>query len=507
MPGSDRLRVVMFSAEAYPYVQVGGLGDVMGALPKVLDTMGARVTLVVPSYKTIDHPQHNIVPYSPVPAFQVPMGPGFARAEVFRTWMPESEVEVLFIGCPEYFSREGVYDDPITREGYFDNMERFVFFMRAGIELLSRIGEPADVIHCHDSQTALIPGMLRTSYQADPFFASSGTLLTIHNVAYQGLYPRETLYWAGIDQRYFYPTSPFEFWGRVNFMKVGIEYADLINTVSKTYAAEIQSGPEYGYGLEGVLRGRKADLTGIVNGIDYRVWDPRTDPILPARYSADDLSGKLVCKTELLKAFGLPVPAGRIPLIGIVSRLTDQKGFDLIELGMDALAALDVQLVVLGTGQQRYHDLLRRIEARHPNKIAVRLEFDNRLSHLIEAGCDMFLMPSKYEPCGLNQLYSLRYGTAPIVRATGGLADTVVDYDADPHRGTGFSFKNYSAREMLVAVERALVLYSSVELWEDLIRRDMAQDWSWEESARQYMQLYRMIHDRRRSPVANPPHA
>jgi len=499
MARSDRLRVVMFSAEVYPYVKVGGLGDVLGALPKVLDRMGARVTVVLPAYKAIHHAQYGIVPYAQVRGFQVPMGPGFARAEVFQTWIPESEVEVLLVGCPEYFFRDGVYDDPITREGFFDNMERFVFFMKAGIELLSRIGDPVDIIHCHDSQTALIPGMLRTGHQLDPFFGGSGTLLTIHNMAYQGLYPRETLYWAGIDHRYFYPTSPFEFWGRVNFLKVGIEYADLINTVSKTYAAEIQSGPEFGYGLEGVLRRRKDDVSGIVNGIDYQVWDPSSDPFLPAHFSAADLSGKALCKAAVRSAFGLPDPGRRVPLIGIISRLADQKGFDLIEQGIDELAALDIQLVVLGTGQHRYQDLLRRIEARYPEKIRIRLAFDNRLSHIIEAGCDMFLMPSKYEPCGLNQLYSLRYGTVPIVRATGGLADTVIDFDAERHHGTGFSFKHYTAREMLVAVQRALVVYSNTGLWEDLVRRDMAQDWSWEESARHYMLLYRKIYERRHS--------
>jgi starch synthase len=505
MARTDRPHVVMFSAEVYPYIKVGGLGDVLGALPKVLDTMGARVTVVLPAYKAIQHDLYGIVPYTRVNGFQVPMGPGFARAEVFHTWMPGSEVEVLFLGCPQYFFRDGVYDDPISREGFFDNMERFVFFMKAGIELLSRIGEPVDVIHCHDSQTALIPGMLRTSFQFDPFFAASGTLMTIHNMAYQGLYPRETLYWAGIDHRYFYPTSPFEFWGRVNFMKVGIEYSDLINTVSRTYATEIQSSPEFGYGLEGVLRRRKDNLSGIVNGIDYHVWDPSSDPLLPDHFSADDLTGKSVCKREVLRAFCLPDPGRRVPLIGIISRLADQKGFDLIEAGIDELAAFDLQLVVLGTGQHRYHDLLRRIQARHPDKVGVRLAFDNRLSHVIEAGCDMFLMPSKYEPCGLNQLYSLRYGTVPIVRATGGLADTVIDYDAERHHGTGFSFKNYSAREMLVAIQRALVVYSNTALWEDLVRRDMSQDWSWEESARNYMLLYRKICERRHSPATSVP--
>jgi starch synthase len=319
------------------------------------------------------------------------------------------------------------------------------------------------------------------------------------------VHPKETLYWAGIDYRYFYPTSAFEFWGKVNFMKVGIEFSDLLSTVSETYALEIQSSPEYGYGLEGVLRTRKADLYGIENGIDYHVWDPQADPLLPAHFSLADLAGKRICKSEVLKRFGLPESPGRLPLVGIVSRITEQKGFDLIQDAIDEIVALDLEMVVLGTGQHKYQDMLLQAASTYPDKIAVILGFDNALSHLIEAGCDMFLMPSKYEPCGLNQLYSLRYGTIPIVRATGGLADTVVDYDADPSRGTGFSFKNYSAREMMVAIQRALVVYSNPTLWEVLIKRAMAQDWSWEESARHYIQLYRLIQGRRqRSAVGTP---
>jgi starch synthase len=302
-----------------------------------------------------------------------------------------------------------------------------------------------------------------------------------------------------VDYRHFYPGSPFEFWGKVNFMKVAIECADLINTVSETYAAEIQTSAEYGYGLEGVLRHHREDLYGIVNGIDYGEWNPETDPLIPGHYSAADLSGKTVCKSELLGTLGLPQPAGRIPLIGIVSRLVDQKGMDLIADSIEQIAKLDLQLVVLGTGQQKYHDMLEGMARRYPHKISVNLAFDNRLAHQIEAGSDIFLMPSKYEPCGLNQLYSLRYGTVPVVRATGGLADTVADYDPASASGTGFRFEKYSASDMMIALMRALMTYSDAGRWRELMLRGMAQDWSWEESARKYLKLYRLIRQKRTS--------
>ncbi|HYK88866.1 MAG TPA: glycogen synthase GlgA [Acidobacteriota bacterium] len=494
----DFPHVVMFAAEAFPYIKVGGLGDVVGALSKKLAKLGAKITVVIPAYKAIHHDRHGIRPYALVPGFDVPMGGGSVRAEIFHTQMPDSDVDVFLVGSPSYFLRDGVYDDPVRKEGYPDNMQRFIFFMKAGLELLERLGEPVDVIHCHDWQTGLIPGLLHTTHEHRSFFSQVGMLFTIHNVAYQGVFPREALYWAGIDSRFFYPLSPFEYWRKVSFLKVGIEFSDLINTVSETYAKEIQTGYEYGYGMEGTLRSRKEDLSGIVNGIDYEEWNPRTDPCIPAHFSMEDLSGKAICKSEALKHFSLPQSGQCVPLIGIVSRLADQKGFDLIQHAIHEIAGMDLQMVVLGTGQHRYQDMLRQITHSFPQKISVKIGFDNRLAHLIEAGCDMFLMPSKYEPCGLNQLYSLRYGTVPIVRATGGLADTVINYDFDADTGTGFSFPNYSASEMLIAIKRALIIFSDPQRWKALVIRDMSQDWSWERSAARYMELYERVRQKRR---------
>ncbi len=494
MNGSDHRRVAMFSAEAAPFVKVGGLADVIGALPSALESLGMELILVLPAYLAISREEFGIRPSEAVSSFDVSVGSRMLRADVEQTTLPGSGIDVFFVGGGNFFARDGVYDDPASSKGYNDNMRRFAFYARASLELLRRLGRPVDVLHCHDSQTALIPGLLHTVYEQDPFYSDCGCLFTIHNLAYQGLYPAEVLPWIGIDPVYFYPLSPFEYWGKVNFMKVGIEMADLVNTVSETYAREIQSGPEYGYGLQGVLRDRSEELYGIVNGINYAEWNPETDPFLPTHFSADAMSGKAACKAELLRSMGLPKLKGRVPLLGIISRLVDQKGFDLIEAAIDRIAAHDLQLVVLGTGQPKYQEFLQAVAARYSARIAVRFGFDNCLAHRIEAGADMFLMPSKYEPCGLNQLYSLRYGTVPIVRATGGLADTIADYDIRGDSGTGFVFETYSPEAMLAAIERALVVYADSGRWSRLAARGMAQRWSWEESARKYAELYEKIY-------------
>jgi starch synthase len=495
MTQKDPLTVVLFAAEASPFAKVGGLGDVIGALPKALESFGLKLTIVLPAYKSILQGGFDLQQCPDVAGFDVSMGSSMEHAEALKTRMDGTAIDVYFIKSDRYFDRDGIYDDPAFKEGYPDNMERFIFFMKAGLGLISRLGVPVDIAHCHDSQTALIPGMIRTGFHHHPVFGKTGTLFTIHNLAYQGVYPKEALHYAGIDKKYFYAMSPFEFWNKVNFMKAGILLADKVNTVSQTYAKEIQTSHEFGHGLEGVLQSRKDDVSGIVNGIDYQAWNPECDPLIPAHFSAGDLSGKKQCREWLRRHFNLPQPSDRTALIGIVSRLTDQKGFDLIKDSIQELMTLNIQLAVLGTGQEKYISLFQNIEAHYPGKVAARFSFDNELAHKIEAGCDMFLMPSKYEPCGLNQLYSMRYGTIPIVRATGGLADTVVD---DSHEnGTGFSFRRYSAPEMMHAIKRALEAYSDPAQWEALMIRAMNQNWSWSTSAQQYFDLYKKIHSLR----------
>jgi starch synthase len=491
------LRIWLFAAEASPYAKVGGLGDVIGALPKALERLGAVPAIVIPKYHASEPKDLDIQRCKAVSAFDIPVGSSVERAEIYQSRIERTSVAVYLIGSRKYFNRDGIYDDPATGEGYPDNMERFIFFMKAGLELLLRLELPVDVVHCHDYHAALIPGLIQINYRDDPFFAGAGSLFTIHNLAYQGIYPKESLYYAGIDLKHFYPMSPFEFWGQVNFMKAGIEFADKVNTVSRTYAAEIQTSSEFGLGLEEALRRREQDVSGIVNGIDYEEWNPETDPFIAARFSAHDLSGKARCKEHLLSHFGLPRASKPVPLVGIVSRLADQKGFDLLEESIDEIMSLNLQLVILGTGQQKYLEFFYRTAARFPGKVAVELSFDNGLAHQVEAGCDMFLMPSKYEPCGLNQLYSFRYGTIPIVRATGGLADTVIPYG--DKSGTGFSFSGYTSCEMLAAVRQALAVYSDPVRWQALMVRAMSQDWSWSRSASEYMQLYRSIYLKRQS--------
>jgi starch synthase len=485
------LRIVMFAAEAAPYAKVGGLGDVVTALPRALSKLGVIPAVVVPGYRDIDYAKYNIGPCAAVPGFDMRMGSRMERVIVHQTRMSESGVEVYLTGSRKYFDRDGIYDDPATSEGFADNMERFVFFMKAGLELLSRLGTPIDIIHCHDSHAGLIPAIVRMNLRSHPLFSKVGTLFTIHNLAHQGVFPKESLDLAGISPEHFYPGSPLEYWGQVNCMKAAIELADRVNTVSRTYAEEIRTDHEIGMGLEGVLRGRGEAVSGIVNGIDYEEWDPEKDPFLPANFSVRDLSGKSRCKEHVLRQFGLPASSHRVPLIGIVSRLVNQKGFDLIEESIEKIMAMDLQMAILGLGQKRYQDLFARMASRYPEKIGVRLAYDNELAHRIEAGSDIFLMPSRFEPCGLNQLYSLRYGTIPIVRATGGLADTVIDYDRG--NGTGFSFSRYSSIEMASAIRRALAAYADPAKWQELMIRGMSQDWSWDRSAAEYQNLYKEI--------------
>ncbi len=489
------MRVVLIAAEAVPFVKVGGLADVAGALPAALRRLGAEVALVLPKYSAIDNNRFGL--HRLEHSFSLQIGGNYHEASLYVASMPGSDVPVCLIGNDYYFGRDGVYDDPATKLGYEDNGERFAFFQRAALVALKQLGWQPDIIHCHDHQTGLIPAYLKITYGADPFFQRTATLFTIHNLAYQGLFPPAVLPLAGLNPSLFYSMSPFEFWGRVNFMKAGISYADLITTVSPTYAREIQSTEEYGCGLEGVLRDRRNDLFGVLNGMDYSVWNPETDPLIAANYSADNLEPKKLNKQALLERAGLG--DGGAPLIGMISRLVDQKGLDLISEAADAILQLNVRMVVLGTGQKKYHDMLERMMSEHPSEVRAFFGFDEALAHLIEAGSDFYLMPSRFEPCGLNQMYSLRYGSIPVVRATGGLADTIRDFDETSGEGNGFVFHEYSARALLAAVRRAVALYrDKPDLWRRLMARAMREDFSWDHSARRYLELYQRALEKRR---------
>lgn len=485
----ESLKILIASPEVVPFAKTGGLADVCGALPQALARLGHQVKVILPKYRTVGGAKFKLEDVkgeiSPVP-----VGDKDVKIAVKSHKLASPKVEYLFIDSDKHYDREELYKDPSTGLDYQDNNERFILFARGILEILKATNWRPHIIHANDWQSALIPAYLKTLYAGDPFFRQSATVFSVHNLAYQGSFPKSTFDKIGVPEDLFYPTSPFEFWGKVNFMKAGISYADVINTVSETYAVEIQSGSEFGHGLEGVLRTRNQDLYGIVNGIDYDVWSPEKDKLISHNFSQNDLSGKKRNKELLLKICGLPRSSTDVPLIGVISRLADQKGFDLLAKISDELLSSELQMVILGTGDEKYHRLFQKIHMRYPDKISVNLRFDNPLAHLIEAGSNMFLMPSRYEPCGLNQLYSLRYGTVPIVRKTGGLADTIESYDPQTGQGTGFVFKNYDASELLDTVKQALDVYKDKSAWTKLMKNGMSKNFSWEASAKKYVELY-----------------
>jgi starch synthase len=493
---TERLSVLMVSAEAHPLAKVGGLADVLGALPKALAAMGHDVRIALPYYKTIKDRKIAVEKMPGVEGFDVALGDTTYRSGVKVAQLPGSSVKVILIENDDFFGRPGIYTDPETCKDYPDNPERFIFFSKAVLKLLGLMKWNPAIIHCHDYQTGFVPAWIATSAAIADAARNAATVFTIHNLAYQGVYPKTVARLAGFSQDLVRPMGPIEFYGSANMMKAGIVFADTITTVSPTYAREIQT-PELGNGLDGVLRSRSRDVLGILNGADYDVWDPATDRLLPENYSSTDLGGKEKCKLALIKRSGLKLD-GTSPLAGIVSRLVDQKGLDITMEAIDAMMGLGLGLVVLGTGEKKHQDALLACAKRFRGRLAVTIGFDEEMAHLIEAGCDMFLMPSKYEPCGLNQMYSMKYGTIPIVRRTGGLADSVQDFD-ETNDSTGFVFSEYNSRALTIAVERARKLFSKRESWRSLVLRAMARDFSWQRSAAAYQQLYSAALDRKRA--------
>jgi starch synthase len=464
----------MVASEALPLAKTGGLADVMGALPAALRALGNEVAVVIPRYGFIDLKDLRRV-WDNAPVYL-----GLARYDT-SIYLYPAAFPIYLIDCPRLFDRPGLYGE--AGVDYPDNHIRFAVFARAALSVARWLFR-ADVLHCHDWQTGLVPVYLRTILSTDPTFLGTKTLFTIHNLGYRGLFPPAALVDAAIDASLYRPEG-LEFFGQVSYLKGGIVYADALSTVSPTYAREIQT-PEFGWGLDGVLRARAPVLHGILNGVDYAEWSPETDPYIPVRYSADDLSGKSVCKQELLAEYGLPSHAISEPLIGIVSRLAWQKGTELIAQVAGEIVDMGMYLAALGSGEPEYEDWFRRLAAEYPDRIAVRIGFDNATAHRIEAGADLFLMPSRYEPAGLNQMYSLKYGTVPVVRATGGLNDTIEE-------STGFKFAEYSANALLAALQAAVVAFSDRAAWESMMRRGMQQDFSWGRSAAAYSALYRQL--------------
>jgi len=486
------MHIAFVASECVPFSKTGGLADVVGALPGALAALGHQVSVYLPRYRQTKLADAQTV----VRSVTVPFDDRYRFCSVLTTGSP-SPVRFYFVDYPPFFDREALYG---TSAGdYPDNAERFALFSRAVLEASKILGVP-QVFHCHDWQSALVPVLLHTHYAEDPAFRDVPTVFTIHNMGYQGLFAPDTLPLLTLPWDLF-TIDKMEFFGQVNFLKGALGYADFVTTVSKKYSQEIQTA-EFGFGLEGVLRDRSATVAGILNGVDYNEWSPQTDKFIAAKYSPADLSGKAICKQDLLASFGVANPDLRLPVIGIVSRFAAQKGFDLIAQIMDRLAREEMIVVALGAGDKQYEEMFLRLNKQFPQKIAVKVAYDNAIAHKIEAGSDMFLMPSKYEPCGLNQIYSLKYGTVPVVRATGGLDDTIEPWDSRTGKGTGFRFSEYSSEALLLTIRDALRAYRDQTSWQSLMRNGMMKDFSWNASAREYVRIYERARQMRSVPLA-----
>ena len=480
----DRTLNVMFvSPEAVPFAKTGGLADVAGALPIALSKLGLRVCLLMPLYGMIR--QSNI-----------PLTKVFTDLEVQFNFNPlkfdvySAEIDGVifyFVERDEFFDRRQLYGTP--KGDYFDNLERYVFLAKTVKPVCQALNLKLDILHCHDWQSALVPVYLQEKWHDEEVFNETAAIFTVHNLAYQGLFPKEKYHLLDLDFSLF-RMNGLEFYDKINFLKGGIVWSDAVTTVSRQYSEEIKT-PEFGCGLEGVLSDRADILTGIVNGIDYNIWDPATDKLIAAPYSAADPAGKEKNKQALMSEYKLDPKLKDAPVLGMVSRLADQKGFDLLAAILPELMSENLTLVILGTGEEKYHKLLSEAAEKYQGRLGVKIAFDNKIAHLIEAGADMFLMPSYYEPCGLNQIYSLKYGTIPVVRATGGLVDTIDAVDPKQKTGTGFLFKEYSPAAFLACIREACQVFQNKTLWKQIMVNAMNKDFSWSASAKAYESLYR----------------
>jgi len=474
------MRVLYVASEAVPFAKTGGLADVVGALPKFVRRLGNDAIVLIPRYRGVK--SRRVI----LPSLTIPLGSSLKFCSIHEG-SPVDEVRFFLVEYPDFYDRDELYRH--AGRDYPDNAERFALLSLAALEFAKRAPLPPDVIHCSDWQTALVPVYLKTLYRGDAFFENTKTLLTIHNLAYQGVFPRSTMARLGLPAELF-NMEQLEFYGNINLLKAGIVFANKLSTVSERYSQEIRT-PEFGCGLEGVLQKRAADLTGILNGVDYTQWNPEQDPWLVSNYSVKDLQGKQQCKMELLNQFGIDNSLDR-PLIGIISRMADQKGFDLLQAVAGTMVEDGFSMVVLGTGDERYTRFFLALQERYPAYVAAKIGYDEWLAHKIEGGADLLLMPSRFEPCGLNQIYSLKYGTVPLVRATGGLDDTIQDY-SDSSTGTGFKFDEYSPEALLGTARRALEVYRMPARWLELVRNGMQRDFSWSRSAQRYVELYQSL--------------
>ncbi len=479
------MKIAMLASEIVPFAKTGGLADVAGSLPKFLSPLGVEFKVFMPFYR--ETRQKNLALNQVIDGLELSW-PG--KKIPFSVWeAKENSVSFLFVENDTYFDREHLYGTP--KGDYPDNGERFAFFAGAVLESLQALNFRPDVIHAHDWQSAIALAYLNLSSAQDSYFTHTRSLFTIHNLAYQGVFDKDILGRIGLPDSLFNMEN-LEFYGRVNFLKAGILYATAVNTVSQRYSQEIQT-PEFGHRLDGLLRKRRDTLFGILNGVDYSDWNPATDKFIIRPFDPTYLDGKKECKADLLRAFSLDEGPKDAPVVGMVSRLAGQKGFDILTESLESIFDLGVRLVILGTGEEVFQKALRAAQSRHPRVFGLKIAFDEAISHKIYAGSDIFLIPSRYEPCGLTQMYSLRYGTIPVVRATGGLDDTIQEYDPEKQAGNGFRFESYSSEALLGALEKAVSAYRKKARWRDLIQTAMSCDFSWERSAREYLRLYQRL--------------
>lgn len=489
------MKIAFVASEVFPYAKTGGLADVAGSLPIELNNLGNEVKVFMPKYNIFGEVEHGLHYQWDIGEIPIRVAGNVHSVHVHTAKLPRSNVEIYFVDCPYFFHRFRVYTND------HDEDERFILFMKGVIEIMQRIGWAPDVIHCNDWQTGLLPLLMRENYGWDKMFHNTATVYTIHNVAYQGRFSKDTFAKAEIKEEHYLHGGIGEYEGGINFMKTAILTSDVINTVSQTYAHELLTA-EYGEGMEPFLRERTHDFYGIINGIDYHIWNPEKDVLLPFQYSATNLSGKLQNKKFLAEQLGFEFNED-VPLIGIVSRMVSQKGFDIIGYALNELMSLNAQWVILGSGEHRYEEMFMYIKEQHPHKVYFYRGFNNELSHFIEAAADIFLMPSRFEPCGLNQIYSLKYGTVPVVRKTGGLADTVLDWNEHLAKGeeigTGYSFHDYTAHALIQTVQRAVHDFHLKDVWQKIQQNGMNKDYSWRRSAERYVELYKLAVINKRS--------
>jgi starch synthase len=477
------MKICFVSSESDPFVKTGGLADVSGSLPIALENLGCDLKLFLPYYDLIDSDSYFIKPVAGLNNIEVKMGDKTASFNLYTCKLQNTSIDVYFVDSPEYFHRKKVY----TNDS--DEDERFILFQNAVLTSLQLLNWVPDVIHCNDWQTGLIPAYIKKNYNAKGFFSKTVSVFSIHNIAYQGLFDKSSFSKTNFPDEDFQPLGPFELYDKFCFIKAGINFAEIITTVSPTYAKEIQT-PEFGCGLEGVLVNRKDDLYGIINGINNKIWNPALDKLIPQNYSLSTFTDKMKNKKEFLKKTKLKF-SENTPLLGIVSRFAWQKGFELFEPILEKLLSNNLQIVVLGEGEKKYEDYFANISAKHPDKIKAFVEYNNQIAHQITAASDIFLMPSKYEPCGLNQMYSLQYGTVPVVRKTGGLADTVKDIDEYPETGNGFTFTDFNPEQLYNAIEKALTFFKNKNYWMKIVESGMKEDFSWNNSANKYLDIFK----------------